>query len=178
VLAFSGRVAMVTGAGSGLGRVAALRLAAAGAEVAAVDIDKDGLQATAELGAGRIHVFPCDVTEATEVAAVTARAEDSLGPPDRLVHAAGIMPGGRILDRPVEALLAPMKVNYFGTVHVTRAVLPGMVERGRGDVVLFGSITGYSFTTSFAGYCASKAAVNAYGEILGHELRGSGLRHV
>jgi short-subunit dehydrogenase len=88
------------------------------------------------------------------------------------------MPAGRILDTPVERLLAPMKINYFGTVHVTKAVLPGMVARNRGDVVLFGSITGYSSSTNFSAYCASKSAVNTYGEILIHEHRHTNLRMI
>jgi NAD(P)-dependent dehydrogenase (short-subunit alcohol dehydrogenase family) len=177
-MGFSGQVALVTGGGSGMGRIAAVRLADQGALVAVVDVDEAGMKETRRLGGDRIHAYPCDVTDKDAVNAVVSSIEGSHGPIDRLVHAAGIMPAGRILDTPVERLLAPMKINYFGTVHVTKAVLPGMVSRNRGDVVLFGSITGYSSSTNFSAYCASKSAVNTYGEILIHELRHTKLRMI
>jgi NAD(P)-dependent dehydrogenase (short-subunit alcohol dehydrogenase family) len=177
-MGFSGRVALVTGGGSGMGRIAAVRLADQGALVAVVDVDEAGMKETQRLGGDRIFAYPCDVTDVDAVNAVVASIESSHGPVDRLVHAAGIMPAGRILDTSVERLLAPMKINYFGTVHVTKAVLPGMVSRNRGDVVLFGSITGYSASTNFSAYCASKSAVNTYGEILIHEHRHTKLRMI
>jgi NAD(P)-dependent dehydrogenase (short-subunit alcohol dehydrogenase family) len=169
---------MVTGGGSGMGRIAAVRLGRHAAAVAVVDVDELGLKETGRLGGERIFTYPCDVTDSAAVSELVARIESTHGPIDRLVHAAGIMPAGRILDTPVDQLLAPMKVNYFGTVHVTKAVLPGMVSRDRGDVVLFGSITGYSSSTNFSAYCASKAAVNTYGEILIHEHRHTRLRMI
>jgi NAD(P)-dependent dehydrogenase (short-subunit alcohol dehydrogenase family) len=177
-MAFSGRVAMVTGGGSGLGRIAAVRLANQGAAVAVVDVDETGMKETQRLGGDRIVPYRCDVTDTDSVSEAVQKIEATHGPIDRLVHAAGIMPAGRILDTPVERLLAPMKINYFGTVNVTKAVLPGMVSRNRGDVVLFGSITGYSSSTNFAAYCASKSAVNTYGEILIHEHRHTSLRMI
>jgi NAD(P)-dependent dehydrogenase (short-subunit alcohol dehydrogenase family) len=175
-MVFNGRVALVTGGGSGMGRIAAVRLANQGAAVAVVDVGEPRVKVTQRLGGDRIVPYQCDVTDADAVSDTVEKIEATHGPIDRLVHAAGIMPAGRILDTPVERLLAPMKINYFGTVHVTKAVLPGMVSRNRGDVVLFGSITGYSSSTNFAAYCASKSAVNAYGEILIHELRRTKLR--
>jgi NAD(P)-dependent dehydrogenase (short-subunit alcohol dehydrogenase family) len=178
MMAFSGRVAMVTGGGSGMGRIAAVRLANQGAVVAVVDVDETGMKETQRLGGDGIVPYQCDVTDADAVSDAVGKIESNHGPIDRLVHAAGIMPAGRILDTPVERLLAPMKINYFGTVHVTKAVLPGMIARDRGDVVLFGSITGYSSSTNFSAYCASKSAVNTYCEILIHEHRHTNLRMI
>jgi NAD(P)-dependent dehydrogenase (short-subunit alcohol dehydrogenase family) len=177
-MSFTGRVALVTGGGSGMGRIAAVRLADQGATVALLDVDETGMKETQRRGGDRIVPYPCDVTDMDAVNDVVATVEATHGPIDRLVHAAGIMPAGRILDTPVERLLAPMKINYFGTVHVTKAVLPGMVARNRGDVVLFGSITGYSASTNFAAYCASKSAVNTYAEVLIHEHRHTKLRMI
>jgi NAD(P)-dependent dehydrogenase (short-subunit alcohol dehydrogenase family) len=177
-MSFTGRVALVTGGGSGMGRIAAVRLADQGATVAIADVDETGMKETQRQGGDRIFPYPCNVTDMDAVNDVVTTVEATHGPIDRLVHAAGIMPAGRILDTPVERLLAPMKINYFGTVHVTKAVLPGMVSRNRGDVILFGSITGYSASTNFSAYCASKSAVNTYGEILIHEHRHTRLRMI
>ncbi|MCU1692613.1 MAG: hypothetical protein JWM64_1704 [Frankiales bacterium] len=169
--------ALVTGGASGLGREAVRRLHAAGQQVAVLDRDAAAL-ADVERELPGVCTWTCDVTDEAQVLDRVASAEDALGPLDRLVHAAGIMPAGRLLETSTEQLLQVMKVNYFGTVHVTKAVLPRMLERGRGDVVLFGSVTGYVYSTRFGAYCASKAAVNAYGEILLHEHADSPLRMV
>jgi NAD(P)-dependent dehydrogenase (short-subunit alcohol dehydrogenase family) len=177
-MTFRGRVALVTGGGSGMGRLAALRLARTGATVAIADVDDIGMKETRRLGGDRISVHHCDVTDFGAVTDVVQRVETDCGAIDRLVHAAGIMPAGRILDTPTDKFLAPAKINYFGTVNVTQAVLPAMVNRNRGDVVLFGSITGYAISTNFAAYCASKAAVNTFAEILIHENRHTKLRMV
>lgn len=177
-MTFRGRVALVTGGGSGMGQLAALRLARNGADVAIADVNETGMQETIRRGGDRITAYSCDVTDPDVVEDVVGRVEATHGPIDRLVHAAGIMPAGNILDTPTDKLLAPARINYFGTVHVTKAVLPGMVSRNRGDVVLFGSITGYAISTNFAAYCASKAAVNAFAEILIHENRHTNLRMV
>jgi NAD(P)-dependent dehydrogenase (short-subunit alcohol dehydrogenase family) len=177
-MTFRGRVALVTGGGSGMGRLAALRLAGNGATVAIADVDDAGMKESQRLAGDRIAVYPCDVTDAQAVQTVVEAVETKHGPIDRLVHAAGIMPAGRILDTPTEKLLAPARINYFGTVHVTKAVLPAMISRNRGDVVLFGSITGYAMSTNFGAYCASKAAVNTFAEVLIHESRHTKLRMV
>ncbi|HEX7658070.1 MAG TPA: SDR family oxidoreductase [Pseudonocardiaceae bacterium] len=170
-MTFHGRVALITGGGSGLGRRAAERLAAGGASVAVADRDAGAL---ADLAG--VTTYPCDVTDQAQVAELVDRVTADLGPIDRLVHTAAIMPAGRVVDQPTDRILDVMRVNYFGTVTVTRAVLPGMLDRRRGDVIVFGSITGYAYSTRMAAYCASKAAVNAYVEILTHEYAGSGLR--
>ncbi|TDH48361.1 SDR family oxidoreductase [Mycobacterium eburneum] len=177
-MTFRGRVALVTGGGSGMGQLAALRLAGYGADVAIADVNETGMKETVRRGGDRITAYPCDVTDPEVVEDVVGRIEAGHGPIDRLVHAAGIMPAGNILDTPTEKLLAPTRINYFGTVHVTKAVLPAMVSRNRGDVVLFGSITGYAMSTNFAAYCASKAAVNTFAEVLIHENRHTKLRMV
>lgn len=174
-MAFSGKVALVTGGASGMGRTMALRLARQGAKVAIADLNEQALQDTAAQSP-QLRPYRCDVTDEAPVNELVARVESELGPIDRLAHAAGIMPGDTILGMPAQKITAVMKVNYFGTVFVTKAVLPRMLERGSGDLIVFGSITGYSFSTSFAAYCASKAAVNAYTEVLIHEHRNRGLR--
>lgn len=174
-MAFNGKVAMVTGGASGMGRVMALRLARAGATVAIVDLNQSALDATVTQ-APNILGFRCDVTDEEQVLATVARIENELGPIDRLAHAAGIMPGDTILNMPAQKIVGVMQVNYFGTVFVTKAVLPRMLQRNQGDIVIFGSITGYAFSGRFSAYCASKAAVNSFAEVLIHEQQKSNLR--
>lgn len=176
-MAFRGQVALVTGAGSGMGRLACGRLAEAGARVAAVDVAEEGLRATAQ-GSDRIHPFVQDVTDAAGVADLVRKVEAELGPLDRVVNAAAIMPTGLLAEQDTALINRIMAVNYNGTVNVTQAALPGMLERGRGDLVNFASIAGWSPTMHFGAYNASKFAVVAYTEVLHHETRSRGLRSV
>jgi NAD(P)-dependent dehydrogenase (short-subunit alcohol dehydrogenase family) len=174
-MAFRGNVALVTGAASGMGRLACRRLAADGARVAAVDLNEEGLRETA--GAGdAIRAYAQDVTDTQGVTELVGRIESELGPVDRVMNAAAIMPTGFILDQDTETIRRIMDINYGGIVNVTSAVLPGMLERGSGDVVNFASVAGWSPTLHFGAYNASKFAVVAYSEVLFHENRGKGVR--
>lgn len=168
-------IALVTGAASGMGRIAAQRLAAGGATVAAMDVDVDGLAATA-LRSPNTRTFSCDIADADSVAAAVERVGVELGPVDRLVHAAGLCRVGSALDQPLDALHQLTQVNYLGTAHICRAVVPDMVRRGSGSVVLFGSLSGWLPSPRLAAYSASKAAVAAYAESLGEEITDSGVR--
>jgi NAD(P)-dependent dehydrogenase (short-subunit alcohol dehydrogenase family) len=174
-MAFHGKVALVTGAASGLGRVAARRLAEAGAAVAAVDLNEEGLRETAR-GLAGMRTFGLDVSDGAGVRALVRRVEAELGPIDRLVNAAAIMPTGFLLDMDAEQIRRIMDVNYLGTVHTTLATLPGMLARGRGDLVNFASIAGWVPNMHFGAYNASKFAVVAFTEVLHHEHRRGGVR--
>ena len=140
-MAFTGNVALVTGGASGMGRVAALRLAASGAKVAVFDMNEAALAEVAASSPG-IRAWRCNVADWQDVQACVAAVERELGPIDRLTHAAGIMPSYAVIDTTLEEARRLMEVNYFGTLHMIRAVVPGMLARDRGDVILFGSISG------------------------------------
>ena len=174
-MAFHGKVAMITGGASGMGRAMALRLAKQGTKVAIVDLNEVALRETAAQSPN-ISAYRCDVTNEQQVEETVARIENEIGPIDRLAHAAGIMPGDTIVNMPAQTINRVMEINYFGTVFITKAVLPRLLKRGSGDIVIFGSITGYAFTQRFSAYCASKAAVNAFTEVMIHEHKNSGLR--
>ncbi|MGI8328745.1 SDR family NAD(P)-dependent oxidoreductase [Actinomadura scrupuli] len=165
------RTALVTGAASGLGALAAQRLAAAGWAVIAADVDEAGLARTA-LRSPTMHTRVCDVSEAAAIAEVAAAA----GPLDRVVHAAGISLVGTALDQPLEDAERIWRVDYLGTVHVVRATLPGMLERAQGELVLFSSLAGWLPSPRLSAYAAAKAAVNAYAEVLAQEHRGGGVK--
>ncbi len=174
-MTFTGKVALVTGAGSGLGQLAARRLAAQGVTVAAVDVDQDGLDATLR-HAPTVYAYVRDVTDGPGVDALVARVETEHGPIDRLVNAAGIARVGLLADQSTDEIELVMRVNYFGTLRFVKAVLPGMLGRHRGDIVNFASLAGWLPTPRLGAYNASKFAVVAFSEVLAHEQRGSGVR--
>jgi NAD(P)-dependent dehydrogenase (short-subunit alcohol dehydrogenase family) len=174
-MAFHGRVALVTGAASGMGRLAARNLARDGAQVAALDVNEAGLQETAE-GLPGITPLPVDVTHAEAVDAAVKEVEARLGPIDRVLSAAAIMPLGRLLEQDAETIHRIMAINYGGVVNVAKAALPAMLARGRGDFVNFASMAGWMPTLLVGAYNASKFAVVAASEVLYHENRGRGVR--
>lgn len=174
-MAFQGSVALVTGAGSGMGRLAARQLAEGGARVAALDINESGLIETARDLSG-VHSYPLDVTDEPGVVETIRRIETDLGPVDRVTNAAAIMPTDLLLAQDARLINRVMEINYFGTVNVTMATLPGMVARGRGDLINFASIAGWLPAMHFGAYNASKFAVVAFTEVLYHENRDSGVR--
>jgi NAD(P)-dependent dehydrogenase (short-subunit alcohol dehydrogenase family) len=174
-VSFTGKVAIVTGAASGMGQLSAWRLAAAGADVFAVDVDGSGLGRTARR-APQVRTETCDVRDVDAVQALVHAIEGELGPVDRVVNAAAIAPTRKLAEQDVDDIRRAMEVNYFGLVNVTKAVLPAMLERRRGDVVQFGSLAGWLPSQCFGAYSATKAAVVSFTETLFHELEGSGLR--
>ena len=174
-MSFEGNVVFVTGGGSGMGRLAAQRMADAGAKVAAVDVDEAGLAQTAE-GRDAIHTWRLDVTDGQAVLETVKEVEDRLGPIDRVYNAAAIMPTGLLMEQDTDTILRIMEVDYNGVVHVAKAILPGMLERGQGDLINFASIAGWGPTMHFGAYNAAKFAVVAFSEVLYHENRGKGVR--
>ena len=168
-----GKVCMVTGAASGIGRVAAQRWARAGGIVAAVDIDEDGLRETAE-GFSSIHPRTLDVVNRAEVEAVVKAVETDLGPLERVYNGAAIQPTGLLLDCDPDEIKRVMDINYGGIVNVSLATFPRLIERGRGSLINFASIAGWIPTLHFGAYNASKFAIVAFTEVLYHENRGRG----
>ena len=159
------KVALITGAGSGMGQVAAKRLVARGVKVVGLDLNAQGLEATK---GGRPNFIPviCDVTDEDAVDKVVQDTWREQGPIDRLMHCAALMPSCMLIDHEPKAVKKLMRVNYDGTVNVAYSVLKRMNERGRGEAIFFGSVAGSVLTPHFGAYCASKAAVNAFVEML------------
>ncbi len=176
-MGFTGHVALVTGAGSGMGRLSAWRLAAQGVKVAAIDVDEAGLDRAAR-HAPMIRPFVADVRDTDAIEQIVKEVEADLGPIDRVVNAAAIAPTARLLDAPAADIRRVMEINYGGVVNVTMATLPGMIERGHGDLIQFGSLAGWLPSPHFGAYSATKAAVVSFSETLAHECAGTGVRFV
>lgn len=173
-MSFTGKVALVTGGASGMGRICALRLAATGAKVAIFDLNEEGLAATSSESAN-IYPFKCDISNRDDVNAQIAAVKSQLGPVDRLVHAAALMPSYAVKDHDAEAVLKLMQINFAGTVYMVKALLDDMLERNSGEMILFGSVAGQALVPKMGAYCATKAAVNAYVETLQNEIANSGV---
>lgn len=170
----AGKVALVTGGASGMGRIIALRLAGRGAQVAIFDVNAQGLEDTAAEHAN-IRPFSCDISSLEDVNAKVAEVAAELGPIDHVVHAAALMPGHKLMDHTHEGMARLFQINYFGTTYMARAVLPAMLERRSGRFIVFGSIAGHAMVPNMGAYCATKSAVNTYMEVLQNELRDSGV---
>ena len=174
-MAFKGKVAIITGGGSGMGQTAARLLAQQGAQVAIFDVNEEGMAATAE-GFDNVTAYKVDVSNTDEVHAAVARVESELGPVDRVANAAAIMPFGKLLEQDPKVQLKLMDINYGGLVNIATATLPGMVQRRSGDFISFSSMSGVIPGLLMGGYCATKGAVQMYTEILYHENLDSGVR--
>ncbi len=167
-------VALVVGAGSGMGRLHARRFASEGRRVVAVDVQRAGLEETAA-GHSGMRLETADVRDLAAVRELVERIEREVGPIDALRHTAGIMPTGLALEQDPEVAARVMRVNFEGVVHVASTVVKRMVARRRGSAAFYGSVAGYALTPHMAAYCASKAALNAWVEVLIEEARGSGV---
>lgn len=159
------KVALITGAGSGMGQVMAKRLVARGVTVVGMDLNKEGLEATKD-GRPNFHPVICDVTDTETFNKVVAETWDKRGPIDRLVHCAAIMPSSPIIEMDPKVVKKLMTVNYEGTVNAAYSVLPRMNERGHGEAIFFGSVAGYVLSPHFGAYSATKAATNTLIEAL------------
>ena len=171
-------VAFVTGASSGLGAGLSKRLARAGWAVALAARRKpllDALAGEIEADGGRALVCPCDVSDRDDVHAAVARTVESLGPVDLLVANAGISERTYVDAFDAELVERIARVNFLGAVYAVEAVLPGMLERDRGQLAAIGSIAGLGPLPKTAAYSASKGALHNFFGSLRIDLRRTGV---
>ena len=165
----------ITGAGSGMGQMAARLFAEQGYSVAALDVNEKGLLETAE-NHQNIRTFNTDVTDYDAVVSVVDETEAKLGPIKRVYNAAAIMPLGKVVDQDVEIFHRVMDINYKGVVNVSKAVMPRLLERNEGELINFASLAGWMPILYMAAYNASKFAVVAFTEVLAHEHTDSNVK--
>jgi NAD(P)-dependent dehydrogenase (short-subunit alcohol dehydrogenase family) len=157
---FTNKVALVTGAGSGLGRQLARDLAQEGAALAAIDLRPEPLVAlAAELPGKPVAWAVADVTDREALARAVAQTVQQLGPVDLLIANAGIGRLTSALDFRAEDIEAQVRVNLVGVANSVEAVLPSMLERRQGQLVVISSLASYRGLPQMLGYCASKAGV-------------------
>ena len=175
---YQGKTALITGASSGMGRLLALRLARAGARVVLVARREPDLKELAneiEHGGGQALVLPCDVGERAQVFAAAAEAQRQCGAIDILVNNAGYGHHRRFLDWDLDDMEHMLRVNFLGTLYWTKALLPQMVERRSGWIVVMASVAGKLGVPEESAYAASKFAQVGLAEALSYEVEDAGV---
>ena len=179
VQSVDGKVAVITGAGSGIGRATALALAARGAAVCVSDLDPSRAEAVAAqiTAAGdRATGVRCDVTSDDDVAALADVTRSTFGRVDIVMSNVGVIARGMPLDIPIAAWSSIVDVNLLGTVRVLQAFLPALLEQGSGHVVTTGSTAGlFPYSVDRMPYVVTKAGVVALTESLALYLRPRGI---
>jgi len=173
---FDGKVAIVTGAGQGIGRAIAEKLAGEGATVAVADIDGSTAGETAAaIGGGAIGIRT-DVTSTASVEAMVARVTADLGRIDVLVNNAGWDKAGPFVDSDPDDWDRVIQINLYGVLRTSKAVLPVMVAQGSGAVVNLGSDAGRVGSSGEAVYSAAKGGIIAFTKSTARELARHGVR--
>lgn len=165
--------AVVTGAGSGLGRAFCEVLAARGARIVVSDIDTRGAEETAERvrsAGGEAVVLRADVTKSEEVVALAVEAERAFGGADLVVNNAGVAVGGAFVDTKLEDWRWIVDINLLGVVHGCHAFLPRFAKQGSGGILNVASAAGLVHAPQMSAYNATKAAVVALSETLRAEV--------
>ncbi|MFA5873766.1 MAG: SDR family oxidoreductase [Anaerolineales bacterium] len=177
------KVVLITGGSSGIGLAAAKQLASAGAQVWLTARRPEVLDAALkEVEAARrdrsqlCGIFPADVSDPEQAAQVVETVTKSAGAPDVVFNSAGITQPGYVHELSREVFERLMQVNYFGTVYVTMAVLPAMMERGSGHIINISSMAGYLGVFGYSAYGATKFAVTGFSEALRAEMKPHGIR--
>lgn len=176
----SGKVIVVTGAGSGMGRGLVLELLQRGARVAAVDLNGAALDGTAALAAASsasLACFTVDITERAAVEALVPKVQERFGVVDGLINCAGIIqPFVKLIDLELSTIDRVFDVNFRGTLYMIKAFLPAFVQRPEAHIVNISSMGGFLPVPGQTAYGSSKAAVKLLTEGLHAEMAGGPVR--
>jgi len=182
-MTLEGKVALVTGASSGIGRIIALKMAAEGAKVAVNYIDIANIKADAEAvvkeitdKGGVAAAFAADVSKEDSVEAMIKEIDEKLGSVDILVNNAGITQDGLIMRMKVEQWERVLDINLKGAFICTKAALKGMMKKRYGKIVNIASVVGFSGNAGQANYSASKAGLVGLTKTSAQELASRGIR--
>lgn len=175
----SGKVALVTGASSGIGEAAALALAAQGVTVAVSGRRKerlDDLVRRIEAAGGKGLALPGDVSVEADATKAVADTVAQLGRIDILINSAGVNEAGGVESLPLDLWRKVIDVNLMGTLYSCKAAVPLMKAQGGGDIINISSTAGRRATAAFAAYATSKFGLTGFTESLRQEVGGAGIR--
>uniref|UniRef100_A0A3Q3MDS9 Short chain dehydrogenase/reductase family 16C, member 5a n=1 Tax=Labrus bergylta TaxID=56723 RepID=A0A3Q3MDS9_9LABR len=174
----TGEVVLITGSGSGIGRLMAQEFAALGTVLVLWDINQDGMKETARLakesGASRVHYYVCDCSDKTEVYRVADQVKREVGDVGILVNNAGIVTGKKFMDAPDSLIEKTVEVNTMAHFWMYKAFLPAMIANNHGHLVSIASSAGLIGVNGLADYCASKFAAVGFAESVGLEMLALG----
>ena len=172
----SGRVAIVTGAAAGIGRVILTRLAEEGVRTVAVDRDEASLGDLSSILPDGDHLhLGCDLRDKEQISATVASVQDHYGQIDILVNNAGVATGGPVETLPVEVWDANQEINSRGTFLMSQAVIPAMKAQGSGRIINAASFAAIIPSLGGSAYAASKASVHYFTRVLAGELGPHGV---
>lgn len=167
----SEKIVLVTGAGSGIGKATALAFAAQGHKVAAVDLNRESAEQTAQENPGLITAFETDISDRAQVETLRDSIHDSLGVPTVLVNAAGWDRTAKFLDATNEFAEKVVAINYMGPVNLASVFLPGMIDAGEGGRLIYlASDAGRVGSSGETIYAGAKGGVIALVKSLGREM--------
>ncbi|KAL4635228.1 epidermal retinol dehydrogenase 2 [Arapaima gigas] len=173
-----GETVLVTGAGSGIGRLMALEFAARWATLVLWDISKEGIRETAKLvkerSSARVHTYVCDCSDKDDVYRVADQVKREVGDISILINNAGIVTGKKFMDAPDNLIVKTVEVNAMAHFWTYKAFLPAMVANNHGHLVSIASSAGLIGVTGLADYCASKFAAVGFAESVALELQAMG----
>ncbi len=169
------KTVMITGASSGIGRGLALAIAARGARLGLLARRQSLLDEIVTSVKSQAVAVTADVRDVKAMKLAADRVRQELGPIDILIANAGIGTSDHISQLDPDHAAKVMSINVLGAVNTVAAVLPQMVERGKGQLVAISSLAAYRGLAKSAAYCASKAAMSAYFESVRIDLRGTGV---
>ncbi|PKL39220.1 MAG: short-chain dehydrogenase [Spirochaetae bacterium HGW-Spirochaetae-1] len=172
---------LITGAGSGIGRLMARGFAAEKANCALVDVNGKGLEETAALAekqGTRIKTYICDISDKKKVSSVAQEIRKDFGGVDVLINNAGTITGKSFLDLSIEEMERTMAINYWGHLYFTKEFIHDMVKQGKGNIVNVASSSGLLGMPILSDYAASKFAEVGLSEALRREMKKFGHRGV
>jgi NADP-dependent 3-hydroxy acid dehydrogenase YdfG len=175
----NGKVALITGGGTGIGEGAALALASAGVNVAVTGRRKerlDGVVAAIEAAGGQAMAIISDVSNEADAFAAVEQCVDVYGKIDILINSAGVNEAGGIESLSLDGWRKVIDINLYGTIYTTAAAVPHIKAGGGGDIINISSTSGRRGAGLFAAYSASKHGVNGFSESIRQELGGQNIR--
>lgn len=176
-----GEIVLVTGAGSGLGRLVSYRLAKMGATIVVWDINEEGINETVKqikTQGGKAFGYKCNLADKEEVYKLAKQVNEEVGPVTILINNAGVVSGNYLLKTPDHWIQRTFDVNIISHFWTVKAFLPHMIDKNHGHIVTIASMAGHVGIGKLVDYCASKYAAVGFDEALRIELESLGIRGV
>lgn len=172
----TGKLAIVTGGSRGIGQAITKALSAAGAKVIITGRHKDTLEAAAKKFGDNVSWYCCDHSDPRSIEAFSQSVLKEHGPPDILINNAGCMKSAPVLELTIDLWNQVINTNLTGVFLTTKAFLPGMIKKNRGDIIMISSMSGKKGDPGASAYAASKFGLQGFSQSLMYEVRRHNIR--